>query len=139
MELTAAGLSALCLILWGLFHWLGIFAKIRTILAILAAIGIAGFLGRALVVVAGWLQHVVGAITGWALGVSVPGALFIVLAIILIHDMHPKNGASRRTSYIAFAVGVLLIAGVEGIPALAPVAAFLRSILTTITGFINSL
>jgi hypothetical protein len=139
MVLTPAGLSALCLILWGLFHWLGIFAKIRTVLALLAAIGIAGFLGRALVVVATWLEHATGAVTGWALGVAVPGALFIVLAVILIHDLHPANGASRRTSYIAFAVGVLLVAGVEGIPALAPVAGFLRSILTVITGFINSL
>ena len=139
MTLTTAELGALLLIVWGLLHWLGIFTKTRVVLALFAAISIGGFLGRALVVVAGWLQHAVGTITGWLLGAAVPAALFVVLAVIMVHDLHPSHGASRRTSYIAFAVGVLLVAGVAGIPALAPVAGFLRSLLTTATGFVNSL
>jgi hypothetical protein len=139
MFLTVSELCVLFLLFWGLFHWLGIFAKIRVLLALLAVLGIGGFLGHALVDIAGWLQHATGAITGWLFGTAVPGALFLILAALLIHDMHPKNGASRRTSYLALAVGMFLVAGVAGIPALSPLAGFLRSILSTLTGWLNSL
>lgn len=128
MTFTATDLCALALILWGLFHWLRIFAKTRAVLALLSVVGIGGWIGRVLVDMATWLERVTGAVTGWALGVSIPAALFVVLVILLIHDMHPRNGASGRTSWVALAVGVLLVAGVEGIPALAPVAAWLRSV-----------
>jgi hypothetical protein len=137
--MTVSELAVIFLVLFLLLHWLGIFATTRAILAILAVTAIGGFLGRMLVDVATWLQHATGAITGWALGVSVPAVLFIVLAVILIHDLHPRNGATRRTGWVALATGVLLVAGVAGIPALAPVAGFLRSLLSDIAGFINSL
>lgn len=129
MSFTATDLCALALILWGLFHWLAIFAKTRAILALLAVVGIGGFLGRFLTGFATWLERLTGTITGWALGVSIPAALFVVLAILLVHDLWPGGrGASGRTSWVALAVGVLLVAGVEGFPALAPVASWLRAI-----------
>jgi hypothetical protein len=139
MVLTAAGVAAVLLVLWGVFHWLGIFGKTRVVLALLAAVGLGGFLGHALVRVTGWLQHAAGMVTGWAFGVSVPGVLFLVLAVLLIHDLHPGHPASRWTSYVAFGTGTLLVAGVTGIPALAPLAGALQSLLTAIAGFINSL
>jgi hypothetical protein len=139
MALSAAGVAGLCLVLWLLFHWLNIFAKTRTVLALIAAIGIGGFLGRALVRVVIWLTHLTGTVTGWALGVALPSALFLVLAVILIHDLHPKKGASRRTAYVALGVGALLVAGVTGIPALAPLASALRSLPANIAGFVNAL
>jgi hypothetical protein len=139
LSFTAAELSGLCLLLFGLFYWLGIFAKFRVFLAVAAVIGLGGFLGRALVVVAGWLQHVTGTITGWLLGVSIPAALFAGLAVVLIHDLHPRHGATRRTSWIAMAVAALLVAGVAGIPALAPLAGALRSLLAAVAGFFNTL
>lgn len=139
MALTATGLAGLCLIFWLLFHWLGIFAKTRAFLALLAAIALGGFIGRALVRVVTWLAQLTGTVTGWALGVALPAALFLVLAALLIHDLHPKNGASRRTAYVAFAAGALLVAGVTGIPALAPVASALKSLPANIAGFVNTL
>jgi hypothetical protein len=139
MALSAAGVAGLCLVFWLLFHWLGIFAKTRAFLALVAAIGIGGFLGRALTRVATWLAQLTGTVTGWALGTAIPAALFLVLAALLIHDLHPKNGATRRTGYIALAVGALLVAGVTGIPALAPAASALRSLPASIAGFVNTL
>lgn len=139
MFLTAAGVAGLCLIFWLLFHWLGIFAKTRTILALVAAIGLGGFIGRALVRVMTWLAHLTGTVTGWALGVALPSALFLVLAAILLHDLHPRHGAARRTAYIAFGVGALLVAGVTGIPALAPLASALQSLPANAAGFVNTL
>jgi hypothetical protein len=136
--ITVSELCVLFLLFWGLFHWLGIFAKLRVVLAFLAVLGLGGFLGRALVVVAGLLQSAAGAVTGWLLGTAVPAALFLVLAALLIHDMR-KGKTSRRTSYLALAVGTFLVAGVAGIPALSPLAGFLRSVLTTVTGWLNSL
>jgi len=139
MALSAAGVAGLCLVFWLLFHWLGIFAKTRTVLALVAAIGLGGFIGRALARVVTWLTHLTGTVTGWTLGVALPSALFLVLAAILIHDMHPKHGASRRTAYIALGVGALLVAGVTGIPALAPLASALKSLPANIAGFVNTL
>lgn len=139
MALTAAEVSGLCLIFWIVFRWLGIFAKTRAVLALVAAIGIGGFLGRALARVVTWLSHLTGTVTGWALGVAIPAALFLVLAVILIHDLHPKKGASARTDYVALAVGALLVAGVTGIPALAPLASALQALPANIASFLNTL
>lgn len=139
MAVTVAGLAGLCLIFWVLFAWLGIFAKTRAVLALLAAIGLGGFLGRVLVRAAAWLQHLTGAVTGWALGVALPAALFLVLAVILAHDLHPRHQAGRRTAYVALGTGTLLVAGVTGIPALAPVASALQSLPANVAGFLNTL
>ena len=58
---------------------------------------------------------------------------------MLVHDLHPKHGAARRTAYVALGRGALLVAGVTGIPALAPLAAALRSLPANIAGFVNTL
>lgn len=139
MAVSAAAVAGLCLVFWLLFHWLGIFAKTCAVLALVAAIGIGGFIGNALVRVVTWLTQLTGTVTGWALGVTIPAALFLVLAALLIHDLHPKKGASRRTAYVALAVGALLVAGVTGIPALAPLASALKSLPANIAGFVNTL
>lgn len=140
VALTAAGVAGLCLVFWLVLHLLNIFAKTRAFLALVAAIGIGGFLGRALVRVVTWLTQLTGTVTGWALGVAVPGALFLVLAFLLVHDLHPRGGsASRRTGFVALAVGALLVAGVTGIPALAPLASALRSLPANIATFVNTL
>jgi hypothetical protein len=139
MFLTAASVAGLALVFWILFHWLGIFAKTCAVLALIAAIGIGGFLGRALVRVVTWLTQLTGTVTGWALGVAIPAALFLVLAVLLIHDLHPKKGASHRTAYVALGVGALLVAGVTGIPAFAPLASALRALPANIASFVNTL
>lgn len=139
MALTATGLAGLCLLFWGLLHWLGIFAKTRAFLALTAAAGLGGFAGRSLDRVVMWLQHMTGTVTAWALGLALPGALFLALAVIAAHDLHPKHGASRRTAFVLFGAGALLAAGVAGIPALAPAASALRSLPGSLAGFINTL
>lgn len=141
MILTVAEAGLLCLVLFGLFHWLAIFAKTRAILALLGAVsvGLGGFVGRLLGALGGWVQRVTGVITAWAFGVSLSAVAFIVLAVILVHDLHPRNGATARTGWAALAVGIILAAGVSQIPALDPLANGLRSLLSDVTGFINSL
>lgn len=141
MNFTVAEMGVLFIVLFGVFHWLGILAKTRAVLALLGAValGLTGTIGRIAGDIAGWAQHAVGSVTSWAFGVSLSAVLFIVLAVLLIHDLHPKKGASGRTGFVALAVGILLVAGVSQIPALAPFTDWVRSLLSGITGFVNSL
>jgi hypothetical protein len=141
MHLTVAETGVLCILLFGIFHYLGILAKTRSVLAFLgaASVGLTGTVGRIAGGIAGWAQHMVGTITTWAFGVSLSAALFIVLAILLVHDLHPRKSASGRTGYVALAVGILLVAGVAQFPALAPAVNGIRSLLSGITNFINTL
>lgn len=141
MNLTVAELGVLLLLLFGIFHYLRILAKTRSVLAFLGtvAVGLTGTVGRIAAGIADWAQHAVGSVTAWAFGSAVSGALFIALIILLIHDLHPKKSASARTGYLALAVGVLLVAGVSQIPALAPVAGAIRSLLTQLASFVNTL
>lgn len=141
MDLTVAELGVLCLALFGLFHWLHILPGTRSVLALLGAVavGLTGVVGRFAGDVMLWLQHAVGSVTAWAFGASVAAVLFIVLAVLLIHDWHPKKSASARTGYVALAVGVLLVAGVSQLPVLAPVADGIRSLLSGFTNFVNTL
>ena len=139
MALTAAGVAGLCLVLWLVLHLAGDLREDPRVPG-------AGRRDRPRRVHrpgARPRRHLAGApdrhVTAWALGVALPAALFLVLAIFLIHDLHPKNGASRRTAYIALGVGALLVAGVTGIPALAPVASALQSLPANIAGFVNTL
>lgn len=141
MNLTVAEMGVLFIVLFGLFHWLHILPKTRAVLAFLGAVavGLTGTVGRISGDIALWAQHAVGSITSWAFGVSLSAVLFIVLAILLVHDLHPKKGASGRTGYVALAVGILLVAGVSQIPALAPFTDWVRSLLSGITNFVNTL
>lgn len=141
MYFTVAEMGVICLLLFALFHYLSILAKTRAVLALLggAAVGLTGVVGRLAGELAVWAQHAVGAVTTWAFGASVSALLFIALAVLLIHDLHPRKTASARTGYLALAVGILLVAGVSQFPALAPVAGGLRSFLGGITNFVNTL
>jgi hypothetical protein len=141
VNLTVADMGVLCLLLFGLFHWLRILATTRSVLALLGAVavGLDGVIGRVAGDLAGWAQHTFGDVTSWAFGVPLAGGLFVILVIVLIHDLSPKKSASARTGWIAVAVGILLVAGVSQFPALAPVASGIRSLLSDITNFVNTL
>lgn len=141
MHLTVAETGLLCLVLFGLFHYLRILASTRAVLAFLGAVavGLTGTVGRIAGDIAGWAQHAVGTVSVWAFGVPLSAALFIALVVLLVHDLHPRKSASGRTGYLALAVGILLVAGVAQFPALAPAVNGIRSFLSGITNFINTL
>jgi len=141
MALTSSELGVLFLLLFGLFYWLGIFAKLRAVLALIGVIGIAdgGFFGRLLATAGAGLQRAVGAVTAWAFGASLAAGLFIILLVIFIHDLHPRKSAGKRTGWVAILLGAILVVGVFQIPALAPVTAALRSLPSSIVSFLNSL
>lgn len=141
MNLTVAELGVLLLVLFGIFHYLRVLTQTRAILAFFGAVavGLTGTVGRIAGSVAGWAQGMAGSVGHWAFGVSVSFILFAVLAVLLIHDLHPKKQASARTGWVALAVGIMLVAGVSQIPALAPVVGAVRSLLTQLTGFVNTL
>ena len=139
--MTVAELGVLLLVLYGVFHYLRVLATTRAVLAFLGsvAVGLTGTVGRIAGDIAGWAQSAVGAVTTWAFGATLSAALFIVLVIVLAHDLHPRKGASARTGYLALAAGILLVAGVSQFPALAPVVEWVRSLLAGIASFINTL
>lgn len=141
MTLTSSELGVLCLVLFGLFYWLGIFVKTRAVLALVGVLGIAdgGFIGGLLGHVGAWLQRLVGTVTAWAFGASLAAGLFIILAVIFVHDLHPKKAAGNRTGWVALLLGAILVVGVMQIPALAPVTAALRSLPSSIVTFLNTL
>jgi len=120
MSLSLTGLGALFLIVAVVGHWLGIGAKIRAILAFIGIIlvGTAGHGIGILVTVTRFLEGIVGAVTNWIFGTPAPWALFVILAIVLIYDLHPKHGAGKRTAVVAVFVGLLLIGGVGQFPIL---------------------
>ena len=141
MTLTVPELGALLLVLFGVFYLLGIFAKTRAVFAFLGAVavGTGGALGHLLTRVSAALQNAGGAVTVWLFGSAIAGLLFIAAAVIFIHDMHPKKGATRRTGWIALLLGASLAAASVTIPALAPVASGVNSLLANVTTFLNSL
>jgi hypothetical protein len=130
--LSLAAIGVLCLALFGVFHWLSIAATIRSVLAFVGVclLGAVGWVGHALADVVTWGSHLGGTVTGWAFGTAVPAVVFIVLAVILIHDWHPKHGASKRTGWIALAVAAILVAGVSGIRAANSIPSGVRSGVT---------
>ena len=141
MSVTVPELGALLLVFFGLFYWLGIFAKTRAVFAFLGAvaIGTGGAVGHLLTRVTTALANAGGAVTTWLFGGAIAGVLFIAAAVIFIHDMHPKKGATRRTGWIALLLGASLVTASVSIPALAPVASGVDSLLANVTTFLNSL
>jgi hypothetical protein len=109
-------IGVVMLALFGLFFWLGIFATIRALLAFMGVILIAeaGFVGHALADAATWASHLTGSATAWAFGINAAIVLTIAAAVIFIHDLHPKNGAGKRTGWAGIALAALLVAGVSG-------------------------
>jgi len=141
VSLTVPELGAVFLVFFGVFYWLGIFVKIRAILAFLGAvaIGSGGTVGHLLERIATGLQTAAGTIVAWLFGAAVPGLLFAVALTIAIHDLHPKKGAGKRTGWIALLLGASLGTAAVTIPALAPVASAVNSLTASIVTFLNSL
>jgi hypothetical protein len=141
MHLTVPELGVVLLLLFGLFHWLNVLVKTRSVMAIfgVVAVGLTGVVGHLAAALVGWVLHAAGSITAWAFGVSASVVLAIVLGALLIHDWHPKKGAKPRTGFVALAVGILLVAGVSQLPFLAPVVSGMRSLLGDVVNSINSL
>jgi hypothetical protein len=141
VSLTVPELGAFLLVFFGLFYWLGIFAKTRAVFAFLGAvaIGTGGSLGHLLARASTALQNAAGAVTVWLFGGAVAGVLFIAAAVIFIHDMHPKKGASKRTGWVALLLGASLATAAVSIPALAPVSSGVDSLLASAATFINTL
>jgi hypothetical protein len=131
-SLSLATIGVIFLILFGVFHWLGIFTKLRSFLAFIAVclLGFVGWLGHLLANLVTWGAHMSGSATGWAFGVGVPMGLFVILGAILIHDWHPKHGASKRTGWIAIAVAAMLVGGVSGISTLNGIPSTVRSVVS---------
>jgi hypothetical protein len=140
MTLTVTDLGAIFLLLFGLFHFLKIFATVRAVLVFLGVvvIGSTGFIGRILADVGSWAQHVFGDVLNWAIGVPLAAGLFIIIGVILVHDLHPKNSASSRTGWLAVAAGVLVVVGVTGVPALAGLRGGVIDVMSSAVSTINS-
>jgi hypothetical protein len=141
MSITAAELAGLFLLLFGVFHWLGILPKARAVLAFLGAVtlGASGHFGSLVAGAFAWVSNAFGAVTAWAFGVAVTGGLVIVLAIVLIHDLHPRKPAGKRTGFLALAVGLAVAAGVASLPFLAGVSGLVVQLMTGIASALSSL
>lgn len=62
--------------------------------------------------VVGWGSNLTGSLTSWGLGVAFPGLLAIILAAIVIYDLHPKGGrASRKTFWAAAGLAIMVATG----------------------------
>ena len=126
--MTTLEIGGLCLLVFAVFHWLGKFAKLRAVLAFVGVCCVTGgFLGGLLGRGATWVSNVFGAATGWAIGVALPLGLVVVLGIIFIHDLHPKNGASKRTSFVGIALAALLVVGAAGVASLDSIPAKIQN------------
>jgi hypothetical protein len=120
MHFTVSELGALMLVFYGLSHWLGIFHTLRAYAAFVGTVivGSAGFFGHLLTAVGTWAQSAGGAVLQWAIGVPLVAAPALAVFFVLIHDLHPKNTAGKRTGLLAILAGAFVVAGVAGIPAL---------------------
>jgi hypothetical protein len=126
MNLTTAEFGLLCLVLFGLFYWLGIFTAIRAVLAFVGVIliGTAGWIGTFMTSVAAWSERLTGSLTSWAFGVSITWILVLITLVVFLHDLHPKHSASKRTGWAGIALGFLLLTGVAaGLPLLGHIPA----------------
>jgi hypothetical protein len=141
VTLTVPELGALFLLLFGVLYFLGIFATTRAVLAFLGivVVGTSGFIGRMLGDIGAWAQDAFGSVTGWAIGVPLAAGLFIILGIVVVHDLHPKNSASKRTGWAAISLGVLVAIGVAGIPALSGLRGVILSLMGNATAAINGI
>lgn len=134
MHLTVLESGAIALVLAGVFFWLGIFTKLRAIMAFAGTcIVTGGLFGELLGKVASFVSGLLGSLAGKAFGVSVPGLLAIVLLAVFAHDLHPRKPASGRTLWVAIALAACLTAGVSSWPALNHVPATVRNGVGNVT------
>jgi hypothetical protein len=144
MNLTIAGIGAALLVIFAVLHFLRIFPTIRAACAFAgvclvagAAAGAAGF--DFVIVVVSWVESLLSDLTQWLIGVRI-GALVLAipLVIVFIHDMHPKNSASKRTGWAGIALALVMIAGVAQIPVLSRIPGDLRTGVTNARTSIQS-
>lgn len=121
MRFTTPELGLLLAALFGVFYWRSILPTVTALIGGLAVIllGTAGWVGRTLTDIGSLGTHLTNRATSDLLGTSVAALTFIVLIVLYGHDLHPKNQASPRTAWFGVAVGVLIVGGLTGIPALA--------------------
>jgi hypothetical protein len=107
-------------------EWGGVFLAVGAALYILGKLPkvqvILGFLGTCIVtggLFGKWLtkgavlvEHWSNLATAKAFGAAIPALPAIVLGIFLIHDLLPKNKASKRTLIVGVAFAALCVAGV---------------------------
>lgn len=108
---SLAGLGLVLLALGCVAYYLGIFSTLRAVAILIGIIllGVsAGHLLGWVAIIVGWINSLVMTLTSWAFGTSVPGLLAIVLAALLVFDLHPRNRAGKRTFFIAIALGVMI-------------------------------
>lgn len=96
---------------FGVFATIRVFALVMGII-LMAATGTPARIFKWAAGVVGWGGNLTDSLTTWGLGVAFPGLFAIILAGIVIYDLHPKGGrASRRTFWAAAGLSVLIAAG----------------------------
>ena len=112
------------------FYLLGIFPKVQAILAFVGTcIVTTGWFGHILTKLVVFASNLLGTIIGKVFGIAVAGGvvLVIVLVIYFIHDLHPKNKASKRTFFVGVALAACLVAGISSFQALNGIPAGVRN------------
>ena len=117
-----------------MFYWLGIFIKIRAVMAFIGTcIVTGGLFGEILTWIVVHVSDLLGSVAGKAFGVALPGLGVIVLAVIWLHDLHPKKSAKGRTFWIGIALAACLVAGLSSWTALNHIPANVRNGVGTAT------
>jgi hypothetical protein len=120
MHLTVSELGALLLIGFVAAHILGIFVNLRAVAAFLGVvlIGSSGFVGRIFTDLGSGAQSLASKVMAWVVGVPVSAALAVIVLVFVAHDLHPKKTAGTRTGLLALVLGMIVVAGIDGIPGL---------------------
>jgi hypothetical protein len=119
--LTTPELGLVLLVLFAVFYWRGILPTVTALAGFLAVIllGTAGWLGRILTDIGTWFTHLTNTATSDIVGAAVPALAFIALIVLYAYDLHPRHQTMSRTAWFGVALGVLIVGGLTGIPALA--------------------
>jgi hypothetical protein len=138
MNASLAEIGAGLLVVFGVLYFLGVFTTIRAACAFvgicLVAGAATGSLGFDLVIrCVAWVESLISDLTHDLIHVRI-GALVLLLVcgLIFLHDMHPKQGARKRTGWAGIALGLVMIVGVAQIPAVNHVPADVRSGVTNV-------
>jgi hypothetical protein len=133
--LSIAVIGLICLVLFGTFYWLKIFATTRAILAFVGVclLGAGGIAGRIFTDITTWVAHLLGIATQLAFGVQA-GALLLLIPVgaMFLYDLHPKHSAGTRTGWAGIALAVLLVTGLSGIQGLNAIPGAVRTGVTNV-------
>jgi|SRR5215472_140511 len=113
-------LGALLIVGAGTFYFLGKTPGIAAAAAFLGIllVGTSSTLGSIATRAMSAVSHLAGSATAWAFGAAVPAALSLVLLILFIHDLSPRNRAKKRTMWVGVALALLITASATNITAL---------------------